>query len=140
MPFLRHSLGNRFQNLCFHESGGRWGTILSTDWRNLPVKQRNFVETKTSLYKVAWCEFAATNVALSPDYQPKNNADYDRSGDGDPIFDNAIFLRVRRSRLNRCRNRGGHGSVVGACSGSEWSKYSTVYCKPTVSNDAFEKP
>lgn len=101
MPGSGRSFGQRVEDLCFHKSGDRGCAVLPTDWRDLPMKKRNFVETESSLYKVTWCEFVTADVALNPDHKPKNNTDYNCSRNCDPILDHAIFLRVRRSRLNR---------------------------------------
>ena len=93
MPVARCTFGDLFKELCFDISGSTWGVISSTDWRDLPMNQRNFVETETSLYKVARREFAATYKALSSNDEPQNNTNNDRCRDGDPDSDHAIFLR-----------------------------------------------
>jgi hypothetical protein len=69
MPRGGRSFGRRVEDLGFHKSDARGCVILPTDWRDLPMKQRNFVETETSLYKVTWCEFVTADVALNPDQQ-----------------------------------------------------------------------
>ena len=93
MPVARRSLGELSQVRCFDVGGGRWGVIASTDWRDLPMNQRNFVETETSSYKVAWCEFAAAYKPLSSDDKPQNNTNNDRCRDRDPDSDHAVSLR-----------------------------------------------
>ena len=65
MPRGGRAFGRRIEDLGFHKSDARGCVILPTDWRDLPLKQRNFVETETSLYKVARREFAAAHKALS---------------------------------------------------------------------------
>jgi len=93
MPVARSSFGHLLQDLCFDVGGSRWGVITSLDWRDLPMNERNFVETETSSYKVARCEFAAPYKALGANHEPQNNTNNDRCRDGDPDSDHAIFLR-----------------------------------------------
>ena len=93
MPVARSSFGDLFQYLCFDIGGSTWGVISSADWRNLPMNQRNFVETETSSYKVARREFVATYKALGSNDEPQNDTNNDRRRDGDPDSDHAIPLR-----------------------------------------------
>ena len=87
------NLRDLFQEFCFDKGGSRWGIITPLDWRDLPMNQRNFVETETSSYKVTRREFAATHKALSSDDERQNYTNNDRCRDRDPGSDHAISFR-----------------------------------------------